>query len=165
MKNMTNKEIYFYLQDICENNYNKYTLEEDYYVHKFKPFEEKINGKKVYGYYQEEFFNLNVLKKNLIWPVFWLKILSYLTFWIILFVGISFGYTSGEFFKLGLFSKIFFILIGIIFTGNLIREFPSFLRTFGACTTQHYYKADGSKDEKILGSYSETGNIYNFNRF
>ena len=46
MKNMTNKEIYFYLQDICENNYNKYSLEEDYYVHKFKPFEEKLMGRK-----------------------------------------------------------------------------------------------------------------------
>lgn len=165
MKNMTNKEIYFYLQDICENNYNKYTLEEDYYVHKFKPFKDDIDGETVYGYYQEEFFNLKVLKKNLVWPYFWVKILYYLTLWVILFIGISFGYTSPEFITLGLFWKFFFILIGVIFAGNLIREFPSFLRNFGACTTQHFYKSDGNKKEKILGTYSDTGNIYNFNRF
>ena len=156
MKNMTNKQIYNYLEECFNKNFSQYRLRNDFPVSNVDMFEEEREGEKIYGYTKFKLFNFSIFLKNLTSTLWWFLILFYIALWALVVIMVNnFEYVLEELNRLGLWATLFFTIITIAYVVSLLTQLPKFIKNIGGCTIKHYFYADGSKDIEIYDRHLE----------
>jgi hypothetical protein len=155
MNRMNNKQIYQYLSELESNKFSSiYYLHNGLFRQKYGPFMEEKNGEKIYGYFQDDFFNFEIFKGNVVWSVFWFKLflaLVVISFLLVIVLGTYFDRL--EFMGFG--ESIIFYVISICIIFIVLRTVYSMVKSIGSGRTIHYFNSDGSKYIKIDVTYSD----------